>query len=102
MALFASLPDDETVIAFAAPDGAGEVSEKPRAVLERFLGALPERVRYGHTAGGPMPPTPADTRAADNEAIAAEARVIMSEAASRGETLTAPQAVDMARAKRGL
>lgn len=101
-ALFASLPDDDTVIAFAAPEGEGEVQEKPRAVLERFLGALPQRVRYGELAGGAAPPAPEDKGGADNEAIAAEARVLMSEAEARGETLTAVVAVDRVRKKRGL
>lgn len=102
-ALLASLPDDETTITFAAAEGNGEVQEKPRAVLERFLGALPQRVRYGELAGGAIPPPPGDARSGeDNEAIAVEARTLMSEAASRGETLTAKVAVDTVRRKRGL
>ena len=101
-ALFASLPDDETVISFAASEGAGEVQEKPRAVLERFLGALPKRVEYGELAGGPVPASPAGSAGEDTAGIAAEARVLMSEAAGRGETLTAIAAVDQVRAKRGL
>ena len=102
-ALLASLPADETTIAFAAPEGAGEVQERPRAVLERFLGALPRRVDYTELAGGALPPAP-DARPGgeDSTGIAAEARVLMSAAAERGETLTAIQAVDQVRAKRGL
>lgn len=104
-ALLASLPEDDTVIAFAAAEGGGEVQEKPRAVLERFLGALPKRVDYDERAGGRMPPAPegAGTRIGEDDAgVAAEARVLMSEAAARGETLSAVQAVDQVRRKRGL
>ena len=97
-ALFASLPDDDTVIAFAAPEGDGEVQEKPRAVLERLFGAIPARVPYGELAGGAVPTAQPE----DSEAIAAEARVLMSEAEGRGETLTATEAVRRVRAKRGL
>ncbi len=101
-ALLASLPDDETMIAFAAPEGEGEVQEKPRAVLERLLGAIPVRVHYGELADGPAPSIPAGAAAEDHETIAAEARTLMSEAEGRGETLTAAEAVDRVRAKRGL
>lgn len=97
-ALMASLPDDDTRIAFSA---AGvETQERPRDVLERLLAALPVRVDYGETAGGPLPGTPSAN--ADSDAIAAEARIMMSEAAERGEVLTAMQAVDMVRAQRGI
>lgn len=99
-ALFASLPDDETTVEFAAPQGAGQVQEKPRAILERFLSALPARVRYDELAGGPVPTVPGAGE--DDAGIAAEARVLMSAAAERGEMLTAVQAVDQVRAKRGL
>ncbi len=99
-ALLASLPEgDDTTITFASSDG--EVSEKPLAVLEKFFGALPVRVNYHELSGGPMP-APAGTCVEDNEAIAAEARTLMSEASDRGETLTAVEAVDRVRAKRGL
>ena len=101
-ALLASLPDDETTIAFSAPEGEGEVQEKPRAVLERLFGAIPARVHYGELAGGPAPALPTGAAAEDHEAIAAEARTLMSEAEGRGETLTAAEAVDRVRAKRGL
>ncbi len=101
-ALIASLPGDETTISFAASEGAGEVQEKPRAVLERFLGALPKRVEYAEVAGGPLPAAAAGSGDEDGAGIAAEARALMSEAAGRGETLTAIQAVDQVRAKRGL
>ena len=100
-ALLASLPDDETTIAFAQPEGEGEVQEKPRAVLERFLAALPARVNYGELAGGETPPAWAGSAMSD-EAVAAEARTLMAEAEGRGETLTAVAAVDMVRAKHGL
>ena len=101
-ALIASLPGDETTISFAASEGAGEVQEKPRAVLERFLGALPKRVEYAEVAGGPVPTPATSSGDEDTAGIAAEARALMSEAAGRGETLTAVQAVDQVRAKRGL
>ena len=101
-ALLASLPDDETTIAFAAPEGEGEVQEKPRAVLERLFAAIPARVHYGELAGGPAPTLPAAGAVEDHEAIAAEARTLMSEAEGRGETLTADEAVNRVRAKHGL
>ena len=102
-ALLASLPagDDDTV-AFAAPEGEGEVKKKPAEILETFLAALPERVDYGtELASGDLPPN-ATRQPADDKAIASEAQVLMSESASRGVTLTAAQAVDQVRAKRGL
>lgn len=102
-ALLASLPGDETTIAFAAPEGGGEVREKPRAVLERFLVGLPKRVEYAELAGGAIPPSPPGSSGSEDHAsIAAEARVLMSEAADRGVTLSAEAAVDRVRAKRGL
>ena len=103
-ALFASLPEGDTVsITFAAADGSGEQHMQPRAIFERFLGALEPRVRYGELAGGPVPSVTATrTGGEDSAGIAAEARVLMSEAAERGETLTAVAAVDQVRAKRGL
>lgn len=103
-ALFASLPEgDAADIAFAAPDGSGEQHMQPRAIFERFLGALAPRIDYTELAGGPVPAVPAAPRAGEDSAgIAAEARVLMSEAAERGQTLTAIQAVDQVRARRGL
>ena len=102
-ALLASLPDDDTTITFAAPEGDGEVQEKPRAVLLKFLGALPKRVDYGEQAGGRIPePANGGAEGEDSAAIAAEARTLMSEAAGRGETLSAIEAVDRVRKKRGL
>lgn len=102
-ALLASLPADDTTIAFAAAEGGGDVQEQPRAVLERFLGALPKRVDYDERGGGRPPPPPSGARAGEDDAgVAAEARTLMSEAASRGETLTAVQAVDQVRRERGL
>ena len=99
-ALLASLPDDDTTVSFAAPQGEGEVREKPRAVLDRLFGALPVRVNYTELAGGAAPQA-GDPRE-DNEAIAAEARVLMSEAGDRGEALSATEAVKRVRATRGL
>ena len=105
-ALFASLPEgDGAVITFAAaPDGTGEQSMQPRAIFADLLDALPRRVEYAELAGGPMPGASpgAGARGDDSAGIAAEARVLMSEAAARGETLTAIAAVDQIRAKRGL
>lgn len=101
-ALLASLPD-ETTITFAAADGNGEVQDQPRAVLERFLGALPQRVLYGELAGGVIPPAPDNAQdGEDHNSIALEARTLMSEASARGETLTAMAAVDAVRRRRGL
>lgn len=101
-ALFASLPDDDTTVAFAAAEGDGQVQEKPRATLEGLLAALPVRVRYDKVTGGAAPKPGAAEAKPDDDAIAAEARALMSEASSRGETLTAIQAVDMVRQKHGL
>ena len=101
-ALLASLPDDDTVIEFAGPEAGTDVQEKPRAVLERFLGALPKRVDYAELAGGRLPKQPDSAGGEGNAAIAADARTLMSEAAARGETLSAVEAVDRVRAKRGL
>ena len=101
-ALLASLPDDDGTITFASGDDDGEVSKKPRAVLEDLFKALPKRVEYSELAGGPVPPLPGDNPDADHEGIAAEARTMMSEAEARGEILTAVDAVDRVRAKRGL
>ena len=86
---------------FAGPEGAGEVRERPGAILERLFASLPSRVDFAERAGGPVPSITSSTQA-DDAAIAAEARVLMSEAADRGETLTAVAAVDQARRKRGL
>ncbi len=99
-ALLASLPaGDNEVVTFASSDG--EVSKKPREVLETFFAALPKRVEYNELAGGPVPPI-SGRASVDNEAIAAEARTLMSEASDRGETITPIDAVDRVRAKRGL
>jgi len=97
-ALLASLPEDETVVAFAAPEG--EVQEKPRAVLERFLSGLPERVNYRELAGGKVPAR--TETGADNAAVAAKARTLLSEAEARGETMTAIEARDIAARELGL
>ncbi len=98
-ALLASLPaGDDATLTFAGPDGTAEVSEAPRAIFDRFLAALPERVDFGTRAGGTAPADAAE----DNEAIVAEARDLMAEATAKGQTLTHGQAVDQARAKRGL
>ena len=102
-ALLASLPEgDEAQLAFAAPEGEGEVREQPSAILDRLFAALPSRVNFRQVATGPAPSATGAGTAADDEAIASEARALMAEAADRGETLTATQAVDRVRAKRGL
>lgn len=108
-ALFASLPDgDDATIAFAAPPGSspgagsgdGEVREKPAAILERFLAALPKRVAYDTLAGGPVPG--ARAQGEDSAGIANEARALMADQAHKGIVLSAEAAVDQVRAKRGL
>ena len=78
--------------------GQRETARGSREVLRRPAGAgeLPRAFR--RPDAGSRPETPS----VDNEAIAAEARTLMSEAADRGETLTAVEAVDRVRAKRGL
>ena len=97
-ALLASLPDgDDETVTFAAADGA-EVSEAPRAIFERFVGALPKRVDYGTRAGGAAPAAQGE----DSPAIAAEARELVAEAGAKGRTLTVTEAVDQVRANRGL
>ena len=101
-ALLASLPDDdESVVAFAAPEGEGEVREKPSQILDRLFAALPKRVNYERLATGPAPAAAQGT-GEDDAAIAAEARTLMAEEADRGVTLSAVDAVDRVRAKRGL
>lgn len=100
-ALFASLPDgDDATIAFAGPDGNAEVREKPAAILERFLAALPKRVEYDALAGGPVPGAP--PQGEDSAGIANEARALMADQADKGIVLSAEAAVDQVRAKRGL
>ena len=98
-ALLASLPDgDDETIAFAGPDGTGEVSEAPRAIVERLLGVLPKRVDFNTLAGGAAP----EAAGEDTGAIAREARALQFAATEKGETLSPIEAVDQARAKRGL
>ncbi len=100
-ALFASLPDgDDATIAFAAPNGDGEIREKPAAILERFLAALPKRVEYDTLAGGPVPGAPAQGE--DSAGIANEARALMADQADKGIVLSAEAAVDRVRARHGL
>lgn len=102
-ALLASLPDGENeTIAFAGPEGSGEIREAPRAVFERFLAALPRRVEYRTLAGGPAPAAPGGETLEDAQAIGAEAHALATAARARGETITTAQAVDQVRAKRGL
>ncbi len=99
-ALLASLPDgDDGAVTFAAPEGDGEVREKPTAILDRLFAALPKRVVYERLAAGPAPAQGADE---DDAAIAAEARTLMAEEKDRGVILSAVDAVDRVRAKRGL
>ena len=95
-----------TTIAFASASG-GEVRMQPTTILERFIEGLPRRVDYRTLAGGSVPGASglADTHenaGEDSEGIAAEARALMAAEAERGVTLTPAEAVDRARAKRGL
>ncbi len=117
VALFAALGDqrdnsDEgvaggnTTIAFASASG-GEERMRPVAILERFIEGLPRRVDYRTLAGGPVPGASGlagthENAGEDSERIAAEARVLIAVEAERGLTLTPAEAVDRARAKRGL
>ena len=101
-ALMASLPQDDATIEFAAPEGEGVVQKKPREILDALLAALPARVDYREDlAGGAMPPV-ASGQSNDSKSIAAEASVLMAEAAKSGVTLSPVDAVDQVRAKRGL
>ena len=93
-------------IAFASASG-GEERMQPAAILEWFIEGLPRRVDYRTLAGGPVPGASAfagthEDAGNDSERIAAEARALMAAEAERGVTLTAAEAVDRARAKRGL
>ena len=93
-------------IAFASTSG-GEERMQPAAILERFIEGLPRRVDYRTLAGGPVPAASAfagthEDAGEDSERIAAEARALMAAEAERGVTLTPAEAVDRARAKRGL
>ena len=93
-------------IAFASPSG-GEERVRPAAILERFIEGLPRRVDYRTLAGGPVPGASAfagthEDAGNDSERIAAEARALMAAEAERGMSLTPAEAVDRARAKRGL
>ncbi len=93
-------------IAFSAADGS-EVRARPAAILQRFLAGLPSRVDYRTLAGGPVPGAPGapgslDHVGEDSERIAAEARALIAAEAARGMTLSPADAVDRARARRGL
>ena len=95
-------------IAFAAADGSA-VRMQPGAALERFLEGLPRRVDYRTLAPAPAPAPGASggegslrDAGEDSERIAAEARAFMATEAERGVTLTPAEAVDRARASRGL
>ena len=93
-------------IAFSSADGS-EVRARPAAILQRFLAGLPSRVDYRTLAGGPVPGAPGapgslDHVGEDSERIAAEARALIAAEAARGMTLSPAEAVDRARAKRGL
>ena len=93
-------------IAFASASG-GEERMRPAAILERFIEGLPRRVDYRTLAGGPVPGASAfvgthEDAGNDSERIAAEARALMAAEAERGVSLTPAEAVDRARAKRGL
>ena len=93
-------------IAFSSTSG-DEERMRPAAILERFIEGLPRRVDYRTLAGGPVPGASAfagtdENAGEDSERIAAEARALMTAEAERGVTLTPAEAVDRARAKRGL
>ncbi len=97
---------EEAAIVFASADGSEERAQ-PATLLERLLEGLPRRVDYRTLAGGPLPGDsgPAGAREAaqeDSGRIAAEARALMAAEAERGATLTPADAVDRARARRGL
>ena len=97
---------EPATIAFASASG-DEERMRPAAILERFIEGLPRRVDYRTLAGGPVPGAPAgagthENAGEDSERIAAEARALMASEAERGVTLTPAEAVDRARAKRGL
>jgi len=102
-ALLAALGDGEqdATIAFAAPDG-GEERMQPTVILERFIEGLPRRVDYRTLAGGAPPAGPHADRGEDSERIAAEARALIATEAEKGVALTPAEAVDRARARRGL
>ena len=96
----------QATIAFASASG-GEKRMPPAAILERFIEGLPMRVDYRTLAGGPVPGASAlagthEDAGKDSERIAAEARALMAAEAERGMSLTPAEAVDRARAKRGL
>ena len=93
-------------IAFATASG-DEERMRPAAILEGFIEGLPTRVDYRTLAGGPVPGASAaagthENAGEDSERIASEARALMTAEAERGVTLTPAEAVDRARAKRGL
>ena len=104
-ALLSSLPDgDDARIEFCGGKDGANVREAPRSVLKRLLAAIPARVDYGEFAGPDKAPPAGDGGASSgtDAAIAADARALMAEAAERGESVTALEAVDRVRAKRGL
>ena len=108
VALLAALGDEpgNATIVFASASG-GEVRMRPAAILERFIEGLPRRVDYRTLAGGPVPGASGlagthEDAGEDSERIAAEARALMAAEAEKGVTLTPAEAVDRARARRGL
>ena len=117
VALLAALSDDpgnagvgaageNATIAFTSPSG-GEARMRPATILERFIEGLPRRVDYRMLAGGPVPGAAAlagthEGAGEDSERIAAEARTLMAAEAEKGVSLTPAEAVDRARARRGL
>ena len=93
-------------IAFATASG-DEERMRPAAILEGFIEGLPTRVDYRTLAGGPVLGASAaagthENAGEDSERIAAEARALMLAEAEKGVTLTPAEAVDRARARRGL
>ncbi len=92
-ALLASLPADRT-IRLAGPDGAA-VETAPGAVLERFMAAVPARIRYDEVAGDDTAPI----GGGDLQAKARRSRALLA-ADETGETNIA-QAVRQRRAAEG-
>ena len=97
---------EHAAIAFASAAG-GDIRMRPAAILERFIEGLSRRVDYRTLAGGPVPGASGlagihEDAGKDSERIAAEARALMAAEAEKGMSLTPAEAVDRARAKRGL
>lgn len=99
IALLASLPDgDDATLAFASPDGRGEMREAPASILKRFLAVLPARVDYPMRAESGAPPA----AGSESDAVAAEARALVAAKAGMGLIVSPGDAVEQVRAERGL